>query len=344
LVARFGLPVANDQLERRQNLDSCSKAASAFLKEAFGCRRVRHNQQPGFSNRKISLTDLNFPTEETLMKFGICNEIFKGWSLEHTFARAAQAGYDLVEIAPFTVAKSVFDISAAERNRIRDLATKAHIGISGLHWVLVEAEGMYLTHPDSAVRLRTAQYFVELVNCCADLGGNRIIVGSPKQRNLLEGVSYAQAWDLAKETFRDSVKTAEDRGVVICFEPLSPTETDFVNTAEEGIRFAGEFQSPAMSVILDVKAMCSETKPIPQIIRESAGHFEYFHANDRNLRGPGFGDVAYEPIVEALRDAHYGGTVSVEVFLFDEGPERIADESIAYLKRVFGVESVPASV
>ena len=95
-----------------------------------------------------------------------------------------------------------------------------------------------------------------------------------------------------------------------------------------------------MSVILDVKAMCSETKPIPQIIRESAGHFEYFHANDRNLRGPGFGDVAYEPIVEALRDARYDGTVSVEVFLFDEGPERIADESIAYLKRVFGMESV----
>ena len=274
------------------------------------------------------------------MKFGICNEIFKGWSLEDTFAKASQAGYDFVEIAPFTIAKSVCDIPATERNRIRELAHRAGIGISGLHWVLVAAEGMYLTHPDSAVRRRTAQYFVELVNCCADLGGDRIIVGSPKQRNLLEDVSYAQAWDLAKETFKDSVKTAEDRGVVICFEPLAPSETDFVNTAEEGIRFASEFQSPAMSVILDVKAMCSEQKPIPQIIRESAGRFEYFHANDRNLRGPGFGDVAYEPIVEALREVRYDGIVSVEVFLFDEGPERIAEESIAYLKRVFSFEAL----
>lgn len=270
------------------------------------------------------------------MKFGICNEIFQDWPLDKTFARAAASGYDLVEIAPFTVAKSVTDISAAQRTRIRDAAAHADIGIAGLHWVLVQAEGMYLTHPDLTVRQRTSAYFVELVKCCADLGGERIIVGSPKQRNLLEGVSYAQAWALAQETFRDSVKVAEDRGVVICFEPLAPTETDFVNTAEEGIRFAKEFQSPAMSVILDVKAMSSEAKPIPQIIRESAGNFEYFHANDRNLRGPGFGDVDYGPIVEALRDANYDGTVSVEVFLFEEGPERIADESLAYLKRVFG--------
>ena len=124
--------------------------------------------------------------------------------------------------------------------------------------------------------------------------------------------------------------------MVICFEPLAPVETNFINTAEEGIRFAGKFGSQAMSIILDVKAMCAETKPIPQIIRESAGRFEYFHANDRNLKGPGFGDVDFVPIVAALREAGYDGVVSVEVFKFEEGPEMIATKSIEYLRRVFG--------
>jgi sugar phosphate isomerase/epimerase len=270
------------------------------------------------------------------MKFGICNEIFQGWSLEATFSRIAAAGYDLVEIAPFTIANSVRDISSRERRRIRDLADSAGIGIAGLHWVLVQAEGMYLTHPELSVRRRTAGYFVDLVDCCADLGGTRLIVGSPKQRNLLPGVSYEQAWDFGRETFADSVRRAEERGVVICFEPLAPAETDFVTTVSEGIRFAREFESPAMSVILDVKAMSSEGVPVDRIIRESAGEFAYFHANDRNLKGPGFGEVDFVPIAQALREVRYDGVVSVEVFRFEEGAERIADESRAYLRQVFG--------
>ncbi len=269
------------------------------------------------------------------MKFGICNEIFQGWKLDDIFPYAKQAGYDSVEIAPFTVAKYVTEISTAERARIRASAAAAGIGISGLHWVLVQAEGMYLTSPDAEVRSQTARYFVDLVDCCADLGGTRIIVGSPKQRNVGDGVTYEQAWAWATEVFGDSVRRAEERGVVICFEPLAPAETNFVNTAAEGIRFAGQFASPAMSIILDVKAMCSEEKPIPQIIRESAGKFAYFHANDANLKGPGFGDVDFHPIAAALRDVGYDGTVSVEVFKFEEGPEVIATKSIEYLRRVF---------
>lgn len=269
------------------------------------------------------------------MKFGICNEIFQGWSLDDTFAYAARAGYDCVEIAPFTIAKYVTDLSAAERTRIRESAARAGIGISGLHWVLVQAEGMHLTDPDVNVRSRTSHYFVDLVDCCADLGGTRLIVGSPKQRSVADGLAHEQAWQWATDVFRHAVQRAGERSVVICFEPLAPVETNFINTAAEGLRFAAQFHSPAMSIILDVKAMCSEQKPIPQIIRESAGRFAYFHANDRNLRGPGFGDVDFHPIAAALREVEYDGTVSVEVFKFDEGPELIATQSIDYLRRVF---------
>jgi sugar phosphate isomerase/epimerase len=269
------------------------------------------------------------------MKFGICNEIFQGWKIDEAMAFAKRAGYDGIEIAPFTLAKYVTEIPAAERQRIRDAAARLNLEISGIHWVLVQAEGMYLNHTDPVIRARTAAYFCELVNFCADLGGKIIVVGSPKQRNVMDGVSYEQAWQWATDTFRDSVKRAEERGVTICFEPLAPAETNFVNTAAEGIRFARQFNSPAMKIILDVKAMCSEEKAIPQIIGESRGEFAYFHANDRNLKGPGFGDVDFIPIAAALRQAGYDGYTSVEVFKFEEGAETIATKSIEYLKRVF---------
>lgn len=269
------------------------------------------------------------------MKFGICNEIFKDWSLDDAMIYARRAGYDCIEIAPFTLCKHVTDVPAATRREIRDTAAGAGIEISGIHWVLVQTEGMFLTHPDAAVRQRTSRYFVDLVDFCADIGGKIIVVGSPKQRNLMEGVSYEQAWDFATGVFREAVKQGEQRGVTICFEPLAPAETNFVNTAAEGIRFSQQFKSPAMSIILDVKAMSSEAKPVPQIIRESKGNFSYFHANDANLKGPGFGDVDFHPIAAALHEVGYDGVVSVEVFKFEEGPEVIASKSIEYLKKVF---------
>jgi len=270
------------------------------------------------------------------MNFAICNEIFQGWKIEEAMQFAAKTGYAGIEIAPFTIAKYVSDISKQERQRIRDAAAQLDITITGIHWVLAQTEGLFLTHSDPTVRQKSSKYFVDLVEFCSDIGGNIIVVGSPKQRNIPEGSTAAQAWDWAKETIREAVVRALQRGVTICLEPLSPQETNFINTAEEAVRFVKPFHSPSLKVILDVKAMSSETKPIPAIIAESWPHFAYFHANDKNLKGPGFGDVDFLPIATALRDVGYQGWVSVEVFNFDEGPEAIATRSLDYLRKTFG--------
>jgi sugar phosphate isomerase/epimerase len=269
------------------------------------------------------------------MQFAICNEIFQGWKLEEAMAFARKTGYDAIEIAPFTLANFVTEISASQRQQIRDAARRTGIAISGIHWVLVKAEGMYLNHREAETRQRSSKYLCDLVDFCADLGGHIIVVGSPKQRMVPAGATPEQAWEWARETFAAAVALALSRGITICLEPLAPAETDFINTAEEAVRFVTPFRSPSFRIILDVKAMCSEAKPIPQIIQDSWPQFAYFHANDRNLKGPGFGDVDFGPIAAALKAVGYDGYVSVEVFNFDEGPEVIATRSLEYLKRVF---------
>jgi len=270
------------------------------------------------------------------VKFAICNEIFKDWSLEDTFNFVSKTGYDALEIAPFTISKSVLDISATQRNQIKELTERNRIAVSGIHWVLVQTEGLHLTSADSATRGRTGAYFSALVDFCADIGGKTIVVGSPKQRNLEPGVSREQGWEWATGIFREPVMKAEQRGVTICFEPLAPSETNFINTAAEAIRFVSQLNTPHFKIILDVKAMSSETKPIPQIIRESWPQFAYFHANDKNLKGPGFGEVDFRPILGTLREVGYEGYVSVEVFNFDEGPKVIAEQSLKNLRAALG--------
>jgi sugar phosphate isomerase/epimerase len=72
--------------------------------------------------------------------------------------------------------------------------------------------------------------------------------------------------------------------------------------------------------MLDVKAMLSGIDAVAEHREASKGEFAYFHANDKNLKGPGFGEVDFKPIAEVLREVGYDGHVSVEVFKLRRRP------------------------
>ena len=129
------------------------------------------------------------------------------------------------------------------------------VEIIGLHWLLAKTEGFYLTSPDKDVRQRTAAYLVALAEACHDFGGDLMVFGSPKQRSLLPGVTREQAFDWAADTFRQALPAIADFGVTLCMEPLSPAETDFVNTCDDALRLGGMVGHPNIVLHLDVKAM-----------------------------------------------------------------------------------------
>lgn len=266
------------------------------------------------------------------MRFALCNELFEDRDLESGFASIAACGYTGVEIAPFTLGASPMELTTVERCAIRTSVERHSLSIIGLHWLLAKTEGYYLTHPDPTVRHRTAGYLASLAKLCADLGGKILVLGSPKQRSLLPGVTQEQANAYAMDVIQTLVPTLEATDTMLAIEPLSPQETDFWNTAESVIAFAQRVRSPHVQLHLDCKAMSSENKPIPQIIRESAEWTAHFHANDPNLQGPGFGSLDFWPIFQALRETGYQGWVSVEVFDLTPGIDRLATESLQNMR------------
>lgn len=269
------------------------------------------------------------------MKFAICNELFEEWPWERICEFVGETGYDGIEVAPFTLAESVADLLPDRRAQVREQAHEAGLEVVGLHWLLVSPPGLYVNHPDAEVRARTAQYLAELVDFCADLGGRIMVLGSPKQRNVMEGLTLERAWELAQETLRPALERASFRGVTICPEALSPQETNFLNTAAQARRFVEEMGHPNLRMMLDVKAMSSEGRPLPDIIRENGDLLVHLHANDANRRGPGFGETDFGPIAQALREVGYDGFVSVEVFDFKPDPRTIATQSLAHLREKF---------
>jgi sugar phosphate isomerase/epimerase len=159
-----------------------------------------------------------------------------------------------------------------------------------------------------------------------------MVFGSPAQRSLQPGVSRDRAFDLATETFRQAMPRIADFGVTICMEPLTTDETDFVNTCDEAVRLIDAVDHRHFVLQLDVKAMSSESIPVPDLIRRHAHRTGHFHANDPNRGGPGSGDTDFAPIFQALNDAGYTGWVSVEVFDFKPDPVTIAKKSIEYMR------------
>jgi sugar phosphate isomerase/epimerase len=271
------------------------------------------------------------------VKFAMCNEFCEGWSLDDALRLARDVGYEGVEVAPFTLAEDARRIAAAERDRLRSLAADRGVRIIGLHWLLVKPPGLCLTHPDPEIRGRTQAYLEALVALCSDFGGDRMVIGSPKQRLVMPGTSPEQAWGWARDVFRGLLPTASARQVTLCLEPLARTETNLVNTVGEALRMAAEIGHPRFRVHLDVKAMCDEGRPLDAIIREAAGWVGHLHVNDANRSGPGWGSTDYGPIVQALAAVGYDDYASVEVFDFSPGAERIAQTSIEFLRRVFAV-------
>jgi sugar phosphate isomerase/epimerase len=272
------------------------------------------------------------------MKYAICNETFVDWEWERMLDCIAQLGYDGVEVAPFTLADRATDITEQRRRDLRNAAERSGVRVIGLHWLLVKPEGLYVTTPDDEVRNRTADYFIDLVRLCADLGGHLMVIGSPKQRNLLPGITKERALGYAKEVFERALPEAQRCGVTLAIEPLTPRETDFINTAADGIELIEKIRHPNFGLHLDVKAMSgSESSPLSEVIQSSAKYLRHFHANDPNLLGPGMGEVDHRPILKALKNIDYQGYVSVEVFDYRPGAETIARASIQYLSRMAAI-------
>jgi sugar phosphate isomerase/epimerase len=267
------------------------------------------------------------------MRFAMCNELYENWKFDDVCNFLRKAGYQGVEVAPFTLAPRITDVSPERRSTLRAQAAHAGIQIIGLHWLLAGTDGLYLTSPDATVRSNTAEYIVELAEAARDLGGDLMVFGSPKQRSLLPGVTREQAFDWAADLFRGVMPRVADCGVTICMEPLSAAETDFINTCGEAKNLIDAVGHRNFSLHLDVKAMHSEPTPAIELIRQYGPMAHHFHANDANRRGPGFGDVDFVPIFQALRESGYRRWVSVEVFDYKPDPETITMKSIEYMQR-----------
>jgi D-psicose/D-tagatose/L-ribulose 3-epimerase len=282
-----------------------------------------------------------------MMKTSICNELFQDWPYEKVFDYCAGLGFDAVELAPFTLAETVYDISARDREEIVGAANSAGVEISGLHWLLAKPEGFYINHPDEAIRKKTQSYLEALIELCGDLGGKVLVHGSPHQRSIKDGWDPDESWKLARETWEVCARAAEKHGVCYCLEALTTAETNFLINLDEACKMVDEIGSPNLQAMFDCRAISSSAQvPLPQALDQAlkTGKIRHVHINDPNGRGPGFGQLEFAPLIKVLSANSYQGYISIEVFDFEPNPETIASRSLGYLHGIMHAQGLPIKI
>lgn len=262
-----------------------------------------------------------------------CNEAFDKWPFADACKAIRRAGYAGIEIAPFTLAEDPSEVSAAQRAECRDIMQSEGLEFVGLHWLMVSPKGLHVTGPDAALRQRSWTHIRNLVDLCADLGPNGVMVfGSPQQRSTTGGLTRAEATRNFVDGLAGVAPHACERGVTILVEALPIGQCDVIGTLEEAAAIARGIDSPAVRTMFDVHNAIDESEPHAALVDRYFDAIRHVHVNELDGRHCGAGNYDFKPVLDVLRRRGYSGWVSLEAFDFTPGAEKLVTDSLRHLE------------
>ena len=271
------------------------------------------------------------------MRIALCNEVIAPMPFPAQCEYAAKLGYDGLEVAPYTLSEEPQRLGSAQIAAARAAAEDAGVAVTGLHWLLVKPAGLSITARDAAVRKRTVDAMLALVDLCAELGGSYLVHGSPQQRRIEAGETREAALARAAECFALAAERAAKAGVVYCIEPLAADATPLINTLAEAATLVRQIGNPALRSMLDCSAAGrSEAEPLDALVERwvPPGMIAHVQVNDRNRRGPGQGEQRFAPLFAALLRNGYPGDVAVEPFDYVPDGPGAAARAVGYIRGI----------
>jgi D-psicose/D-tagatose/L-ribulose 3-epimerase len=268
-------------------------------------------------------------------RYSICNEIFERIPFHKACQAAQSAGYTGIEIAPFTLSPNPAALSYADRKQYRSAMDSEGLRFAGLHWLMVAPEGLHVTTPDPELRARSWQHINDLIDLCADLGDNGVMVfGSPKQRSTTAGSTVEDATKRMEDGLAAISGHAMERGVTVLLEALPRSQSDVVTTLGEAVRIVRRINSPAIRTMFDTHNAEDETESHAEVLNRYFEYIQHVHVNEMDGRHPGTGGYDFGAILKVLKQRNYSGWISLEVFDFSAGADNIARQSLSYLQSV----------
>lgn len=236
----------------------------------------------------------------------------------------AAAGYDGLEIAPFTIDGQTGIPSDTQTGRIRRALAASGLEFAGFHWLLARPEGLSLLSPDADTAARSWEHLARLCDVAGELGGGNLVLGSPRQRSFEESGPGALSREAATARFVEGLAAlaarAEEAAALVLVEALPAEVTNLVNSLAEARGVIAAVGHPAVDGMFDFHNACGEALPWAAALESHAARVRHVHINRCDGDAPTLDDAEfYREAFDVLHSVGYDGWVSLEIFV--EAPD-----------------------
>lgn len=259
------------------------------------------------------------------MKYGLhkmtWGSYFDPGNVAAFFADAARAGAQTVEFRP---PEAAMELEAGEIRRLRRLAADNHLEMV---FCLAYPQGIDMRSEDREVRRKAVEYLKKGIYAAKELGG--LELGGVLYANwpanyhgdMITRQERADRHQRSVDCLRQAMELADEIEMPVNLEIINRYEDYTINTVAEGLALCEEIGSKYCNLLLDVFHMNIEEEDICGAIRSASGHIGHFHVSEPN-RGIPFhtARINWPEIGQALRDAGYDKTVTIEAVVSFDGP------------------------
>ena len=160
---------------------------------------------------------------------------------------------------------------------------------------------------------KAVQYAETALRRAHEAGIQVCVLGSSGSRNIPEGFSRQEAERQFVEMLKKLAPIAKKYDIVIAIEPLQKSESNFINTVQEGYEIAKKVKHPNVGVNADIFHMLREGEGPQSLLNAGRKYIRNVHiAEKANRTAPGVDGDDFTPYFAALKKIKYSGNLSIE--------------------------------
>ena len=274
------------------------------------------------------------------MNLAFSTNAFKQTTLEAAIDAIAAIGYIGVELMADVPHAYPPDMPEERLARVRSQLSARKLTISNINAFTLFAQGDTY-HPtwiedDAALRAKRIEHTQNVIRMAAALGAKTISLQPGGPQGYL---NQTLALDRYEAGLRECLPLASAHNITLMIEPEPGL---IIQHSHECLAFLQRLDDPHLKMNADLGHFYCVGEDPAHVLRTCAPHIAHVHLEDihdnhvHQHHIPGEGAMNWPDIFAALRDIHYVGWLTVELYPYESTAEESAKKAFDYLRKFIG--------